>query len=318
MSSLSFRVLPRTESPAVSAKNPRNDVRTVTIALFVVPGLLVFLVFFLLPVIQSAQYSFYHWDGFGPLQEFVGLANFEQLLNHRIFHTTIANTLFVTGASVVIQLPLALLMALVLGRGDLRGRRLFRAILFVPYIFSEVVTALVWSYVFQTNGGFINTAIASIAPAFEPVAWLSQQETVLPALFAVVTWKYFGFYMILYMAALHDVPRETEEAARIDGATEEQVLWFVTLPQLASTIRLTIFLAILGSFQQFAIFWTLTKGGPVNASEVFGTYLYKYGIQRFALGYGSAVAIVLFLIMLVFSIGYQRILMRRESSLEQV
>jgi raffinose/stachyose/melibiose transport system permease protein len=130
----------------------------------------------------------------------------------------------------------------------------------------------------------------------------------------VLTWKYFGFHMILYMAGLQSIPADLEDAARVDGANERQVLQNITLPMLGSTIRLTVFLSVVGSFQQFVLVWVLTEGGPVNASELIGTYLYKFGIVRQNLGYGSAVAIVLFGITLVFSLGYQRIIMRQDFS----
>jgi raffinose/stachyose/melibiose transport system permease protein len=139
---------------------------------------------------------------------------------------------------------------------------------------------------------------------------------VLFGIFAVITWKYFGFHMILYMAGLQNISKDLEDAARVDGANEAQVLRNITLPLLGSTLRLTVFLSVLGSFQQFVIIQIMTLGGPVNASEVIGTYLFKYGIQRFNLGYGSAVAVVLFAITLVFSIGYQRIILRRDYSAE--
>jgi raffinose/stachyose/melibiose transport system permease protein len=123
----------------------------------------------------------------------------------------------------------------------------------------------------------------------------------------VLTWKYFGFHMILYMAGLQSIPKDLEDAARVDGASEFQTLSRVTLPLLGSTIRLSVFLSVLGSFQQFVIVWILTEGGPVNSSELMATYLYKYGIQRFNLGYGSAVAVMLFAVTLTFSLGYQRL-----------
>ncbi len=124
--------------------------------------------------------------------------------------------------------------------------------------------------------------------------------------------------MILYMAGLQSIPGDLEDAARVDGATEREVLQYMTLPLLGSTIRLTVFLSVLGSFQQFVLVWVLTQGGPVNASEVVATYLYKFGIQRFQLGYGSAVAVVLFAITLVFSLGYQRLVMRQDFAIEEI
>jgi raffinose/stachyose/melibiose transport system permease protein len=150
------------------------------------------------------------------------------------------------------------------------------------------------------------------SPGSQTIGWLSDRNVVLYSIFAVITWKYFGFHMILYMAGLQAVSKDLEDAARIDGAGEGRVLRYITLPLMGSTLRLTVFLSILGSFQQFVIIWILTQGGPVNSSQVISTYLYKYGIKNFKLGYGSAVAFVLFAITLVFSLGYQRMLMRQD------
>ena len=127
-----------------------------------------------------------------------------------------------------------------------------------------------------------------------------------------LTWKYFGFYMILYMAALQNVPGDLEDASRIDGASERQVLWNVTLPLLGPTLRLTVYLAVLGSIQQFAVVWVMTGGGPLDWSEMLGTYVFKFGIQRMQLGYGSAVAVVLFAFTLIFSLAYQGLVLRRD------
>ena len=125
--------------------------------------------------------------------------------------------------------------------------------------------------------------------------------------------------MILYMAGLQSIPGDLEDAARVDGATQRQVLQYMHAgAPLGSTIRSTVFLSVLGSFQQFVLVWVLTQGGPVNASEVVATYLYKFGIQRFQLGYGSAVAVVLFAITLVFSLGYQRLVMRQDFAMEEI
>jgi raffinose/stachyose/melibiose transport system permease protein len=126
-------------------------------------------------------------------------------------------------------------------------------------------------------------------------------------LFVVLTWKYFGFHMLLYMAGLQNIPPEIEEAARIDGANRRQLITHITVPLLGSTIRTSVYLSVLGSLQQFVLVWVMTKGGPVNASEVMATYMYRFGFVRFLLGYGSAVAIVMLLISLAFSLAYLRL-----------
>jgi raffinose/stachyose/melibiose transport system permease protein len=175
-----------------------------------------------------------------------------------------------------------------------------------------VITAIIWLYVLHPNEGLANTVFGAVIPGFEPIAWLGNRDIVLYSIFAVLIWKFFGFYMILYMAALQGVSRDLEDAARIDGASELGVLRFITLPMIGPTLRLTVFLAVLGSFQQFVVVWVMTTGGPVNGSELMSTYLFKYGIQRYKLGYGSAIAIVLFSITFAFSMLYQRFVLNRD------
>jgi raffinose/stachyose/melibiose transport system permease protein len=187
-------------------------------------------------------------------------------------------------------------------------------LLFIPYVFSEIIAAIIWQYVLRGSAdGPANQLLGTFIPNFGAADWLGEKQYVMYAIFAVLTWKYFGFYMILYMAGLQGVPKDLEEAGRVDGANWLQVLRFITLPMMGNTLRLTVFLSVLGSFQQFVVVQVLTRGGnPFNQGHVITTYLFKFGFKRFDMGYGSAVAVVLFLICLVFSIGYQRIVMKRD------
>jgi len=290
----------------------RNWNKAGLVIFMVLPGMVLFFLFVLIPIFQSVVFSLYKWNGFGPPEIFWELKNFEQLFKHKAFHAALWHTLAFVALSLSIQLPLAMGLALLVGRGELPGRRVFRLMLFVPYVFSEIITAIIWRYVLDPKSGLINVVIGTLVPGYQPIAWLGEQNVVVLAIFFVLTWKYFGFYMILYMAALQSIPSDLEDAARIDGASERQVLWNVTLPMVGPTIRLTGFLAVLGSIQQFVIVWVMTQGGPVDYSETLGTYVYKYGIQRLQLGYGSAVAVTLFVITLVFSLAYQFFVLRRD------
>lgn len=316
MSALRFRVLPSAYERAAMDKQTREWNKWLLVALFTLPGMTLFVLFVLMPIAQSAYFSLYDWNGFGPPTDFIGLGNYDRLLHHSVFQQSVGHTFIIMTLSLLIQLPLALALALLVGRGKLHGRRVFRAILFIPYIFSEVITAIIWRYVLSPDdGALLNSVLGVFIPNYEPVGWLADRSIVLYALFAVLTWKYFGFHMILYMAGLQGISPDLEDAARVDGATEPQVLRHVTLPLLGSTIRLTVFLSVVGSFQQFVLAWVLTnEGGPANASQLLATYLYKFGIQLFNLGYGSAIALVLFTITLIFSVIYQRFVMRRDYS----
>ncbi len=307
-----YRVLPRSSSEIERDKRNREINKGLTVLAFVLPGMLVFILFLVIPVVQSLQFSLYDWNGFGPLEKFLGIGNYQRMFADKIFQMSFQHSLAIVVLSLALQLPLALGLALLVGRGKLPGRNLYRAAFFIPYVFSEVVTAIIWMYVYHPTSGLVNVFFSSIIPNFEFQTWLGNRDTSLVAVFFVITWKYFGLHMILYMAGLQGVPKDLEEAARIDGASEIDVLRYVTLPMMGSTIRMTIYLSVLGSFQQFVLVWTLTKGGPVNSTELLVTYMYKYGITRFYLGYGAAIAVVLFLTTLAFSLGYQRIVMRQD------
>jgi raffinose/stachyose/melibiose transport system permease protein len=284
--------------------------KALTILAFLLPGFILLAVFMLYPVGASTYYSLFKWNGLGPRETFVGLENYQRVLGHKIFLDALKHSALLVALSLLIQLPMALGLALLLVRSKIRGKRFLRAIFFIPYVFSEVITAILWLYVYHPKNGLANVVLNGVG--LESTAWLADRGTVLPAIFVVLTWKFFGFHMLLYMAAIQNVPRDLEDAARVNGADELDVLRYVTIPMMGGTIRLSVFLSILGSMQQFIIVWLLTEGGPVSSSELVVTYLMKFGITRMALGYGSAVAVLMFLLTLVFSIGYQRTIMRQD------
>jgi raffinose/stachyose/melibiose transport system permease protein len=285
--------------------------RIATIAGFLLPAAALYIGLVILPVIQAVYFSFFRWNGLGPLQNFIGFANYARAFGDSVFVGALGHNLLIVVLSLAIQLPLALGLALLVGRG-LPGRAVFRTIFFLPFVLSEVITGVIWSFIYRPNGGLINVILQSIIPGAEPTAWLADPNTVLYALFAVITWKYFGYHMILYLAGLQNIPAELEEAAQIDGCGRFQTLRYITIPLLGSTIRLTIYLSVLGSLQFFDLIWVMTTGGPVNASNTMATYLYKFAFQRFQLGYGSAIAAIMFLICFGFSLVYQRVVMRRD------
>lgn len=285
---------------------PRRFHDNLTIFLFLLPATLLFLVFVVYPILQSVYYSMFNWKGFGPAVDFVGIENYKDILSDTVFLKALKNGLLIILFSLAFQLPLSLLLAVLVGR-DLPGRVFFRTIFFMPYVLSEVITALMWLFIYNPDPerGFINAVVVFFGGASQ--TWLASTDLVMPAIFVALTWKYFGFHMLLYMTGLQNIPQEVEEAGRIDGANAFQSFFYITLPLLASTIRTSVYLSVLGSIQQFILVWIMTKGGPVNASETLATYMYRFGFVRFQLGYGSAVAIYMFVLCLMFSILYQRL-----------
>jgi raffinose/stachyose/melibiose transport system permease protein len=297
---------------AAAARRPRiRWGQVATIVGFLLPAAIIYIALVLLPVVQAIYYSFFRWNGLGPLQNFIGLNNYTRLLNDKIFVGALGHNLQLVLLSVIIQLPLALGLALLV-RSIVHGRATFRTIFFMPFVLSEVVTGVIWNFIYRPDGGLINVLIQSIIPSFKDTALLANPNTVLYALFGVITWKFFGYHMILYIAGLQNIPVELEEAAQIDGCGKFQTLRYITIPLLGSTIRLSIYLSVLGSLQFFDLIWVMTTGGPVSASDTMATYLYKFGFQRFQLGYGSAIAVIIFLICFSFSLIYQRFVMRRD------
>jgi raffinose/stachyose/melibiose transport system permease protein len=297
----------RTRLPWLAKSPPSLRSRDLRIVgLFLAPALLVFTIFLIYPIAQSAYYGFFNWKGFGPATEFVGADNYRRILTDKNFLRAVQNGLLIVGLSVSVQLPLALGLALMVGR-NLPGRIFFRTIFFLPYVFSEVITALVWQALAYPDPhyGLINALITRLG--LDAVPFLGDPKSVMLTIFAALTWKYFGFHMLLYMAGLQNIPVELEEAARIDGASGFQILWRIILPLLRGTIRTTVFLSVLGSLQVFAIVWIMSQGGPAGASETMATYMYRFGFVRFYLGYGSAVAVVMFIICITFSLVYQKL-----------
>jgi raffinose/stachyose/melibiose transport system permease protein len=276
------------------------------IALFLLPAFILFLLFVIYPIFRSIYFSMFDWNGLGPAVDFVGLENFKTILTDKVFTKALWNVLLIIVFSLGLQLPLALALAVLVGR-NLPGRAIFRTIFFLPYVLSEVNVAIMWMLLYNPDPdrGLLNAIVALFG--VKPIAWLGNTDIVLLAVFAALTWKYFGFHMLLYLAGLQNIPLELEEAARIDGANAFQSFFSITLPLLGSTIKTSVHLSVLGSIQQFILVWIMTKGGPVNASETLATYMYRFGFVRFQLGYGSAVAIYMFILCLIFSLIYLRL-----------
>ena len=284
--------------------------RRTAIALFLLPALVLYAVFVLFPIVQAIHYSFFKWNGLTPLTEFVGLANYQRALAEPVFQGAVQHNVLIIVLSLIVQIPFALGLALMLSR-RFRGRTVLRLVFFAPYVIAEVITGVVWSLLLQPSGladGLLHAI--GLGSLYQP--WLADPSTVMLAMFFVISWKYFGFHMILLLAGLQGIPHELEEAAAIDGATRRQAIRYVTLPLLGPTLRVSVFLSIIGALQLFDLIWVTTGGGPINASNTMATYMFDWGFKRFQLGYGSAVAVILFGFALVLALAYQRWVLRRD------
>jgi len=305
-----FDTRPKVRKPRWNARQ-RSDFRT--IALFLAPAIIFYVFFLVLPILQAIYVSFFSWKGFGAPTDFVGWDNYARILRDKVFIQGVTNALMIVVLSIGVQLPLALGLAIMVGR-RLPGRAFFRVIFFLPYVLSEVMAAIIWLSMFNPDPtrGFLNGLLVAISPGAQPISWLGDLNVVMISIFMALTWKFFGLHLLLFMAGLQNIPREVEEAAAIDGASTWQSIRYVTVPMLGSTIRLVIYLSVLGSLSQFALVWVMTAGGPAHASEMLATYMYRSGFIKFQFGYGSAVAMLMFAMCLVFSVVYQRLIMRQD------
>lgn len=305
-------------SPATGASRRRkvgSPWRTrAEIALFTLPALALFGTFVLFPMVQALRYSFYKWNGMGPLDDFVGLDNYRQVLDNPLFHQAIQHNLAIVVLSIAIQLPLGLGIALLLNR-NIRGRGLLRTIIFVPYVLAEVVAGVIWQLMLQPEGPF-DVVLNKIGLGSWQQEWLGNPDIVLYTLMGVLTWKYLGFAILLFLAGLQGVPQELHEAAAIDGASWWQIQRRITIPLLGPTIRTWIFLSMIGSLQLFdmvKILMGADGNGPANSTVTMATFLVSQGFKRNRYGYGSAAAIVLLVISLTMALIYQRLVLRRDT-----
>jgi raffinose/stachyose/melibiose transport system permease protein len=279
------------------------------IVAFLLPAVVLFVGFVIYPIAQSTRYSLYDWNGYGSPTDFVGIDNFRRVLSDDLFRDAIRHNGILIVLSLLLQIPFALGLAVLLN-AKLPGRGVLRTLFFAPYILSEVVTGVVWRQILRPKG-LLDQILTAIGAEGYIRNWLAEPDIVLYSLFFVISWKYFGFHMILLLAGLQQIPKELGEAAMIDGATPWQRFRHVTLPLLGPTVRVSVFLSIIGALQLFDMVWVTTRGGPINSSSTMATFLYEQ-FKRNRFGYASAVSIVIFLLSLVVALAYQRGAMRRD------
>ncbi len=302
-------------APGASGVSPKRRSarrKRIELTVLLVPPLALFIGFVIVPMIFAVWYSLYNWNGYGPLSDFIGLGNYGDVLSGPVFHQALLHNVIIAVLSVVIQLPISIGVALLLNR-RMRGRSVLRLAVFTPYVLSEATAAVMWLLLLQ-HGGPVDALLTSVGLGGLVHYWLASTSLVLYTLFVVITWKFIGFGIVLLLAGLQGIPPELREAAAIDGATPWQVTRQITLPLLSPTIRVWMFLAIIGSLQLFDIVWIMTLGGPANSSATILTYLYFNGVERAQFGYGATISVVLFIISFAFALFYQRYALRRDTA----
>ena len=299
----------RTQPSISSRRLAELKAKLPVLVLFLPPALLLFTVFVILPMGEAAWYSFYDWNGYSLPTEWVGFHNFELIFRNSAFRTALINNGLIILISIAIQVPLALWLATMVTQ-RVHGAVMFRLIFFLPYVLADVAAGLIWRFVYDGQFGLVGNIFQALG--LDAPFWLAEKSVAIYAVLGVIVWKYFGFHMMLFIAGLQAIDREVLEAADIDGATGWQKFRLVTLPLLGSTVRLSLFFAVVGSLQLFDMIMPLTGAGPLNATQTMVTFLYTFGVMRMQVGFGSAVGVVLFIICVTLAFSYRRIFMRND------
>lgn len=272
--------------------------------LFITPMLVFFLAFTVWPMVASWYYSFFNWDGTGWPTEYIGLANFIEAAEDPGYWNAFMNTFIFALAHVLVQMPLALIVAVILNNAMLAGKNGYRLLLFVPVISTTAVIGVIFSILLNPLGGAINEFMLGIGLITEPINFLGSMASALPTLLVVSIWKTFGTPMIYWLAGLQTIPAELYEAARIDGAGKVQSFFRITIPLLLPIGLIITLLTFIHSLDPFDLVQTMTEGGPVKSTDVVQTYIYRYafepesGSSRY--GFASAASILFSLAVLVF------------------
>ncbi|MFI5625094.1 carbohydrate ABC transporter permease [Nocardioides sp. NPDC051685] len=283
------------------------------ILVFVTPALALIALFVAWPIVTAVRFSVYDWKGFGDLTDFVGLENYAEVLGDEVFRSAVGHNLVIVVGSILLQLPLGVAIALLLNR-RMAGQGLLRTVIFVPYVLAEVIAAVVWLQLLQPQYGFIDAFTAQIGLTPPEQGWLGTPEYALWIVLLVLTWKYLGLAVLLFLAGMQGIAEELYEAAQLDGASWWQTQRQITIPLLGPTMRTWAFLSMIGSIQCFDMIWVLTQGGPADATATMATYLIDEGTKRHNYGIAGAASVILFVIAFAMALAYQVLILRRDVS----
>lgn len=288
---------------ARSARSPRRVAlarawRRSSIAyVFLLPGILLYAWFVLQPTASLFLMSLTSWDGLAPFKTWNGLGNYVALFSDDLFWGALRNNLVFVVLLVTFNLVLGLLTASVLARTG-RGRLIFQLIFFLPVVQASIVTALVWQWIYSSDG-ILDRLLSAVGLESLVRGWLGDPTTALPALALAAGWAGFGLSVVIFLAGLQGVDPTLYDAGKVDGASTRQLFLHVTIPQLRPVITVVLLLEMIGAFQTFDIIWATTKGGPYGATEVLATFMFKQGFTDSEFGYGAAIAVTFMVIILI-------------------
>ncbi|WP_312652823.1 sugar ABC transporter permease [Proteiniclasticum sp.] len=283
------------------------------IAVFVLPALILFIAFSIIPLITSGIYSLFEYDGIGTMK-FIGFNNYIRMFTgDRYFPQAVLNSMILVGASLLIQLPISLGLAMLLAKG-VKGEKYFRTIYFLPVVISSMVIGQLWIKIFHSEYGLLNMLISTFTGQSSEYSWLSNPDTAFLSTVVPAVWQYIGYHMLIFYAGIKSISPDYYEAAMIDGANRWQTNIKITIPLLAPVIKTCSIFAITGSLRAFDLIYVMTGGGPNHASDVPATLMYNNLFRRSLYGYGSAQAFFIVVECLIFSYIVTRLFKKAEEN----
>lgn len=261
------------------------------IALFVLPGFLIYFCLLLIPIVYTVYISTFRTDLMSP-GVFVGLKNYQNLFNDTTFQTAIKNNLLMVVGSLLAHMPLALLFANFLFH-KIKGSSFFQTVFFLPCVICGVAVGLLWSFIYNSEFGLLNTLLRAVGLEQWAQSWLSNPKAALPCIVVVVMWQYVGYHMVIQLAAMKNIPESLYESAMIDGASGFEQFWHITLPLIKNVLRIDAVLIITGSLKYYDLVAVMTGGGPNHATELLSTYMYYQGFRTLKYGYSATIGVVL-------------------------
>ena len=270
--------------------------------LLLAPALILFFALILYPLFNTVWSSFYQYSLTSKTRSFVGLENYRTLFGDDIFWLALKNNIFILIGSVTVQVGLGLVLAAMLERGIKWGTVFFRTVIFAPMVMSVVAVGLLWQLIYHPSLGILSKGFHLISLPVPSEGFLGDPNTVILAIIGAASWQYTGFIMVMLLAGMQGIPRELYEAAKIDGATEAQSFWAITIPGIRNVLLVATLITMIGAFKIFDIVYVLTGGGPANASQVLGTYLFENAFTLGRAGYANAIAVVLLIFALALGV----------------
>ena len=278
---------------------------------FLIPAIVLIIVYMVYPIIDTFLTSRFSWNGISTEKVAIGMENWKTLIHDSKFWSAFGHNVIVMVFSILLQIPIGMLLATFLDAGG-RKLNIFKIIWFLPYLMSSVAIAFLFTYILATNGGLFSTIATMLNGKRTAVDLLGKSPQALYAVIGVMAWQFTPFYMVYFIAGYSNIPTSLYEAAVIDGANRRQYLFKIAIPMLGPIFKTACTMSMIGSLKYFDMIWNMTQGGPAGGTELMATYMYKLSFQQWKMGYGSAVAAGMFILITAIALLFQKIFVVKE------